>query len=92
MRSKIIEQYKPVLATTTDGFSRVGFNSAIFVDPTDLTSTITVTTCDTESGTYEAFATVTSGGALDLGGAKAYLKVDTASVVILGDGRKNPND
>lgn len=90
MRSKIIDQYKPLLAGTSDGVSRVGYDTAIIVDPTDLTSTIAVTTADALAGTYTAYASVKSGDALDLSGAKAYIKVDTASVVILGDGRKDP--
>ncbi len=102
MRSKILNQYK-YQKTAGTAFDRTGFNTAIFIAIGGTSSTaIKVQTCDTSDGVFEDFATLVAGAdagsstdvgiALDISGAKKYLKMTgaTKASVVLGDGIKDP--
>lgn len=102
MRSKILNQFK-YQKTAGTAFDRTGFNTAIFIAIGGTSSTaIKVQTCDTSNGEFEDFATLVAaadagsstdvGIALDISGAKKYLKMTgaTKASVILGDGIKDP--
>ena len=102
MRSKILNQFKYQGSAGT-AFDRTGFNSAIFVAIGGTSATaIKVQHCDTNNGNFTDFATLVSaddagtstdvGVALDISGAKKYLKMTgaTKASVILGDGIKDP--
>lgn len=102
MRSKILNQFK-YQKTAGTAFDRTGFNTGIFIAIGGSSSTaIKVVTCDTSDGVFEDFATLVAsadagsstdvGIALDISGAKKYLKMTgaTKASVILGDGIKDP--
>lgn len=102
MRSKVLDQFKYVGSAGT-AFDRTGFNSAIFVAIGGTSSTaIKVQHCDTSGGTFTDFATIVAaadagsstdvGVALDISGAKKYIKMTgaTKASVILGDAIVDP--
>ena len=102
MRSKILNQFK-YQKTAGTAFDRTGFNTGIFIAIGGSSSTaIKVVTCDTSDGVFEDFDTLVAaadagsstdvGIALDISGAKKYLKMTgaTKASVILGDGIKDP--
>lgn len=102
MRSKILNQFK-YQKTAGTAFDRTGFNTAIFIAIGGTSSTaIKVVTCDTSNGEFEDFATLVAGAdagsstdvgiALDISGAKKYIKMTgaTKASVVLGDGIKDP--
>ena len=102
MRSKIINQYKYQKNAGT-AFDRTGYNTGIFIAIGGTSSTaIKVVTCDTSNGVFEDFATIVAaadagastdvGIALDISGAKKYIKITgaTTASVVLGDGIKDP--
>lgn len=102
MRSKIINQYK-YQKTAGTAFDRTGYNTGIFIAIGGTSSTaIKVQTCDTSDGVFEDFATLVAaadagvstdvGIALDISGAKKYVKITgaTTASVVLGDGIKDP--
>lgn len=102
MRSKILNQFK-YQKTAGTAFDRTGFNTGIFIAIGGTSSTaIKVQHCDTSDGTFTDFATLVAsadagsttdvGIALDISGAKKYLKMTgaTKASVILGDGIKDP--
>lgn len=103
MRSKILDQYK-YQKTAGTAFDRTGFNTGIFIAIGGTASTaIKVQTCATSDGTFTDLATIVAstdagvttdvGVAVDLSGAKKYVKVTGATTAscVLGDGRINPN-
>lgn len=102
MRSKIINQYKYQKNAGT-AFDRTGFDTVIAIAIGGSSSTaIKVVTCDTSNGEFEDFATIVAaadagsstdvGVALDISGAKKYLKITgaTKASVVLSDGIKDP--
>ena len=103
MRSKILNQFK-YQKTAGTAFDRTGFNTGIFIAIGGTSSTaIKVQHCDTSDGDFEDFATLVAGAdagsstdvgiALDISGAKKYLKMTgaTKASAILGDGRIDPS-
>lgn len=103
MRSKVLDQFKYVGSAGT-AFDRTGFNSAIFIAIGGTSSTaIKVQHCDTNNGTFTDFATLVSaddagtttdvGIALDISGAKKFIKMTgaTKASVILGDAIIDPS-
>ena len=103
MRSKILNQFKYQGSAGT-AFDRTGFNSAIFVAIGGTSSTaIKVQHCDTSNGTFTDFATLVAsadagtttdvGIALDISGAKKFIKMTgaTKASVILGDASFDPS-
>ena len=103
MRSKILNQFKYQGSAGT-AFDRTGFNSAIFIAIGGTSSTaIKVQHCDTSNGTFTDFAelvaaadagtTTDVGIALDISGAKKFIKMTgaTKASAILGDGRIDPS-
>lgn len=102
MRSKILDQFK-YQKTAGTAFDRTGYNTGIFVCIGGTSSTaIKVVTCDTADGDFTDVATLVAstsaetstdvGVAVDLSGAKKYVKVTgaTKTSCILGDGIKDP--
>ena len=102
MRSKILNQFKYQGSAGT-AFDRTGFNTGIFIAIGGTSSTaIKVQHCDTSDGSFTDFATLVAsadagsttdvGIALDISGAKKYIKMTgaTKASVILGDGRIDP--
>ena len=102
MRSKILNQFK-YQNTAGTAFDRTGFNTGIFIAIGGTSSTaIKVQTCDTSDGVFEDFATLVAaadagsstdvGVALDISGAKKYIKMTgaTKASVVLDDGIKDP--
>lgn len=98
IRSKIIDQIKYQSSAGT-AFDRTGYDSGVFVAIGGTESTaIKVQTCDTADGTFEDYTVLVSaddaesttdvGIAVDLTGAKKYVKVTGATTAscILGDG------
>ena len=103
MRSKILNQFKYQGSAGT-AFDRTGVNTALFVAIGGTSSTaIKVQHCDTNNGTFTDFATLVSaddagtttdvGIALDISGAKKFIKMTgaTKASAILGDGRIDPS-
>lgn len=103
MRSKLLEQFKYVKTAGT-AFDRTGFDTGIFIAIGGTSSTaIKVQTSDTSDGVFTDLATIVAsadagastdvGVAVDLKGAKKYVKVTGATTAscVLGDGRINPN-
>lgn len=102
MRSKVLDQFKYVGSAGT-AFDRTGFNSAIFVVIGGTSSTaIKVQHCDTSSGVFTDFETLVAaadagtttdvGIALDISGAKKFIKMTgaTKASAILGDAIIDP--
>lgn len=103
MRSKILEQFK-YQKTAGTAFDRTGFDTGIFIAIGGTASTaIKVVTSDTADGVFTDVVTLVKdtdagvstdvGVAVDLSGAKKYVKVTGATTAscVLGDGRINPN-
>jgi len=102
MRSKILDQFK-YQKTAGTAFDRTGYNTGIFVCVGGTASTaIKVVTSDTANGDFVDVATLVKGTdagvstdvgiAVDLSGAKKYVKVTGATTAscVLGDGIKDP--
>ena len=103
MRSKVIDQFKYVGSAGT-AFDRTGFDTGIFIAIGGTSSTaIKVQHCDTSNGTFTDYATLVAsadagtttdvGIALDISGAKKYIKMTgaTKASVILGDASFDPS-
>lgn len=103
MRSKLLDQFK-YQASAGTAFDRTGFDTAIFIAIGGTSSTaIKVQECDTSTGTFTDFATLVAsadagsstdvGVALDISGAKKYLKMTgaTKASVILDDAKVDPS-
>ena len=87
-RSSILEQIK-IVADAKTAFAKGGANNIVI----EADGAGKLQTCDTSSGTYEAYATLADGtNNVEIAGAKAYLKVitSTSAVAVLGDFGVNP--
>lgn len=86
-RSKLLDQIK-VISDGTTAFAKGSANSAVV----QAAGAGTLQTCDTESGTYEDYATLAAGANnVDVAGAKKYLQIATTTgVVVLGDFASDP--
>ena len=102
MRSKIIDQFKYV-GGAGSAFDRTGFDTGIFIAIGGTSSTaIKVVTSATSDGVFTDVATIVAGAdagadtnvgvAVDLSGAKKYVKVTGATTAscVLGDASKDP--
>ena len=102
IRSKILSQVK-YQKTAGTAFDRTGFDTGIFIAIGGTSSTaIKVQTCDTADGDFIDYVTLVAGAdagastdvgvAVDLTGAKKYVKVTGATTAscVLGDAVKDP--